>query len=116
MSGSPYLGLVCEPGRRAPRLTLGFDTAPTFRYLAAGETLIHLGAATVGASVGDDVARVGAFVSAGLVIAGAGVRAVVLPWSLPRARTGFELRVIALVPSAPAFEAVLAYAVRLGTR
>ena len=117
-TGSPALSVACESGGRAGSWLLGVDSAPWAAYRVptndggADRVLHPMGAVTLGASVGGDGVRIGPMVTAGVWALGAGVRGVVrTARTVKGAQHGFELRLVRLVPSAPAVQGMLLYQV-----
>ncbi len=116
LTGSPALVVACEQGGRTGGWHVGAETAPwAFHRVptddgGADRKLHHMGSMTAGAYLGAGAARVGVIGTAGVWTLGGGVRAVLSPFAArDGSRHGLELRALALVPSAPAVEAMALY-------
>ncbi len=116
-SGSPLIAGACEGGAPRPvQWFLGGESAPLYTYLREGDRIgVHTLVGTAGVSVGSMRLRVGPYVSAGILMVGAGVRALWLPF-VNRAgwQHGFELRAAWFAASAPSGQAMLLYGWRVG--
>ncbi|TNE91074.1 MAG: hypothetical protein EP330_06395 [Deltaproteobacteria bacterium] len=107
LSGSPALTMACEgPGK--VRWWVRGSTAPTLFYVPPADRATdqgnpHVAAASLGFAVGSENASIGPYATAGIVLAGFGVRAAFLPFELRgRRRHGPTLDAVYYVPSMPA--------------
>lgn len=117
-SVSPAAAAVCEGGQeRGIRWFFGVDTAPIYAYVTGlGGLGQHALAGTGGLSFGTDHVRLGGFGTAGLVLAGAGLRGTWLPFTNRLGQEhGFEVRATWIASGAPTAQVMLLYGWRLGT-
>ncbi len=116
-SWSPAASIACETGTERGGWLAAVDSVPFFAYRvpwngnARDQVLRHMGTATLGAVLGNDVVRAGPFVTGGIWAAGAGLRAVFTPigGAGDRAHHGVEFRATALYPPGEAGEGLVMY-------
>jgi hypothetical protein len=102
---SPSFLAAYEYGRGGARVYFAGRTAPTFLWVAGNEAIGgELAFADLGFTVGSERMRMGAFGTAGLLGAGAGVRAVFTPFDTKKGDLrGLEARLTVFAPRAGNF-------------
>lgn len=96
---SPIATGGIERGANRVRSYFGADSAPLFIFQQLDNQFIHLAMGTVGVTLGSDRLRIGPFVSAGLIGAAVGVRAVVTPFESRIGKlSGLEARLTYFAP------------------
>jgi hypothetical protein len=115
-SVSPAMAGVCEGGSpKGLKWFAGADTAPIFAYLLSPEDIgVHTLVGTAGLALGSETARVGPFVSMGILLSGVGLRASWLPFQTRHGqRQGFEFRFSWLASRTTSVQGMLLYGFRL---
>lgn len=113
-SASFAVAVHCTGGRDL-RWFIGWDSAPLVRYVRpSGTSGMHLLGVTLGLGLGDERLHASLVGTVGVSLLGVGARVEWLPFGPPERASGFDLRVQALFPGAPAGEAMLLYTWRVG--
>jgi hypothetical protein len=96
---SPIASGGIERGAGRVRSFIGADSAPLFIFQQSGTPFIHLAMGSAGFTVGSDRFRMGPFVSAGLIGAAVGARAVLTPFESRIGKlSGLEARLTWFAP------------------
>lgn len=114
-SASPAASLACDLSDHPTRWFLGLDTAPMFKYAVGDSNLVHFAAASTGVMFGGPKFRAGPYGTVGLLVLGAGVRAVWTPiGDEDTPYRGLELRITGYVPSSPAGQVMVLFTAEVG--